>query len=80
MRATRLVGWVPGLKPRAESLNRFAVNPTDSRAKFSYAFRLRRPIAMVRLPEAAFVGQVGAIHRRDTKTILCLALRLGVLA
>jgi hypothetical protein len=25
-------GWMrfPGLKPRAESLNRFAVNPTDS--------------------------------------------------
>ena len=36
--ATRLVGCVPGVKPRAESLNRFAVNPTDSWAKSSYAF------------------------------------------
>jgi hypothetical protein len=30
---TRLVGCVPGVKTRAESLNRFTVNPTDSQGE-----------------------------------------------
>jgi hypothetical protein len=40
-RAAHVLGCVPGITPRAESLNRFAVNPTGSWARFPWPFLLR---------------------------------------